>query len=142
MSGASRYPSRTDSSIFFAAAKAAVGYVRTERKPCLVEFVTYRFLGHGASDNRSYRTREEEEQAYWRKAATLVFGRHPLIDSGSFAGFMPQVSFAMTLDQQVAYLTKGCADVVRADEEGYLYFIDKKGNVSRAIMKNSGKKKK
>jgi hypothetical protein len=27
-------------------------------------------------------------------------------------------------------------------EKGYLYFIDKKGNVSRAIMKNSGKKKK
>ena len=27
-------------------------------------------------------------------------------------------------------------------EKGYLYFIDKKGNVSRAIMKNSGGKKK
>lgn len=27
-------------------------------------------------------------------------------------------------------------------EKGYLYFLDKKGNVSRAIMKNSGSKKK
>jgi len=53
----------------FLAARQAVGYVRRERKPCLVEFLTYRFLGHGASDNRSYRTREEEEQ--WKKRSPV-----------------------------------------------------------------------
>jgi TPP-dependent pyruvate/acetoin dehydrogenase alpha subunit len=47
------------------AAGRAVRYVRGERKPFMIEFVTYRFLGHGASDNRSYRTREEEEE--WKK---------------------------------------------------------------------------
>lgn len=44
------------------AAKEAVEYVRKERKPYLIEFDTYRFLGHGASDNRSYRTKEEEAE--------------------------------------------------------------------------------
>ncbi|MHB1485793.1 MAG: thiamine pyrophosphate-dependent dehydrogenase E1 component subunit alpha [Saccharofermentanales bacterium] len=44
----------------FDAAKNAVDYVRKTKKPYFIEFITYRFLGHGASDNRSYRTREEE----------------------------------------------------------------------------------
>ena len=40
----------------------------------------------------------EDQQAYFRKVATLVLGRHPFLDSGSFAGFLPQVSFAMTVE--------------------------------------------
>ena len=35
------------------------------RGPSLIEAVTYRRYGHGASDNRSYRTREEE--AAWEE---------------------------------------------------------------------------
>jgi TPP-dependent pyruvate/acetoin dehydrogenase alpha subunit len=50
-------------------AKTAVRYVRRERRPYFVEFETYRFLGHGASDNRSYRTKEEEEK--WKKRSPL-----------------------------------------------------------------------
>jgi pyruvate dehydrogenase E1 component alpha subunit len=53
----------------FAAAREAVSYVRENRLPYLLEYVTYRFLGHGASDNRSYRTREEEEQ--WKKRSPV-----------------------------------------------------------------------
>jgi len=53
----------------FAAGKEAVNYVRNKKKPYLIEFVTYRFLGHGASDNRSYRTKEEEAQ--WQKKCPL-----------------------------------------------------------------------
>lgn len=49
-----------DVELSFQAAKVAVEYVRRERKPYFIEFDTYRFLGHGASDNRSYRTKEEE----------------------------------------------------------------------------------
>lgn len=49
----------------FLASQVAVDYVRKNRKPYMLEFVTYRFLGHGASDNRSYRTRAEEEE--WMK---------------------------------------------------------------------------
>ena len=53
----------------FIAARQAVAFVRKERLPLMLEFVTYRFLGHGASDNRSYRTREEEE--VWKKRSPV-----------------------------------------------------------------------
>ena len=53
----------------YIAARVAVAYVRKERAPYFIEYVTYRFLGHGASDNRSYRTREEEET--WKKRSPV-----------------------------------------------------------------------
>lgn len=66
-----------DTEASFLAAKAAVDYVRGERRPYLVEFVTYRFLGHGASDNRSYRSREEEEQ--WKRRSPVEAFRARLL---------------------------------------------------------------
>jgi pyruvate dehydrogenase E1 component alpha subunit len=42
----------------------AVERVRTERRPVLVEAVTYRFRGHSMADPEQYRTKEEVEQ--WR----------------------------------------------------------------------------
>jgi acetoin:2,6-dichlorophenolindophenol oxidoreductase subunit alpha len=44
------------------AAQKAVERARAGQGPSLIEAVTYRWYGHGASDNRSYRTRDEEEQ--------------------------------------------------------------------------------
>ena len=41
-------------------AKEAVSRARSGKGPSLIEAATYRWYGHGASDNRSYRTREEE----------------------------------------------------------------------------------
>ena len=40
----------------------AVAYAREGKGPSLIEARTYRWLGHGASDNRSYRTSKEEEE--------------------------------------------------------------------------------
>jgi TPP-dependent pyruvate/acetoin dehydrogenase alpha subunit len=51
------------------ASRKAITYVREKRRPCFLEFTTYRFLGHGASDNRSYRTKEEEEK--WKKRSPV-----------------------------------------------------------------------
>ncbi len=61
-----------------------------------------------------------EEQAYWSKVATLVLGRHPFLDSGSFAGFLPQVSFTMTLDNAVAAvgIHQGFLKPMQADHDG------------------------
>jgi len=42
----------------------AVELVRSERRPILLEAVTYRFRGHSMADPEEYRTREEVEQ--WR----------------------------------------------------------------------------
>ena len=68
-----------DTETSFIAARQAVSYVRQERRPLLVEFITYRFLGHGASDNRSYRTREEEEQ--WKKRSPVEGFRARMISA-------------------------------------------------------------
>ena len=43
----------------------AVGRVRRERQPVLVEAVTYRFRGHSMADPEQYRTKEEVAQ--WRE---------------------------------------------------------------------------
>jgi pyruvate dehydrogenase E1 component alpha subunit len=47
------------------AAVRAVEEARSGKGPTLIEATTYRWYGHGASDNRSYRTKEEE--ARWKE---------------------------------------------------------------------------
>jgi pyruvate dehydrogenase E1 component alpha subunit len=44
---------------------AAVQRVREDRRPMLVEAVTYRFRGHSMADPEEYRTKEEVE--HWRE---------------------------------------------------------------------------
>jgi pyruvate dehydrogenase E1 component alpha subunit len=44
---------------------AAVSQVREDRRPVLVEAVTYRFRGHSMADPEEYRTKEEV--AHWRE---------------------------------------------------------------------------
>ena len=63
----------------FVGARTAVEYVRRERRPYFVEYETYRFLGHGASDNRSHRTWEEEEK--WKKRSPLENFRPRMISA-------------------------------------------------------------
>ena len=89
-----------DPEICFSAAKTVVDYVRKQRKPYLIEFVSYRFLGHGASDNRSYRTREEE--AEWVKKCPVKNLRDKL-----------QSSYKIELDE-IENLEKGIEEEVAA----------------------------
>ena len=55
----------------------AVERAREGNGPSIIEAKTYRFLGHGASDNRSYRTREEEEE--WKRKGPIVRFKRRLI---------------------------------------------------------------
>jgi pyruvate dehydrogenase E1 component alpha subunit len=58
----------------------AVERVRTERRPVLVEAITYRFRGHSMADPEQYRTKEEV--ARWRERDPIPsFGRR-LRDAG------------------------------------------------------------
>jgi Dehydrogenase E1 component len=58
----------------------AVRCAREERKPQLVEAVTYRFRGHSMADPEEYRTKEEVEE--WRKRDPIeTFGKR-LTDDG------------------------------------------------------------
>jgi len=56
----------------------AVQQAREGDGPSIIEAKTYRFLGHGASDHRSYRTREEEEE--WRRKGPIVRFKRRLIE--------------------------------------------------------------
>jgi pyruvate dehydrogenase E1 component alpha subunit len=59
----------------------AVKCAREERKPQLVEAVTYRFRGHSMADPEEYRTKEEVEE--WRKRDPIeTFGKR-LVDEGA-----------------------------------------------------------
>jgi pyruvate dehydrogenase E1 component alpha subunit len=52
----------------------AIGRVREERQPVLVEAITYRFRGHSMADPEQYRTKEEV--AHWRERDPLpAFGQ-------------------------------------------------------------------
>lgn len=55
------------------AASDAIKFVREEKKPYFIEFMTYRYRGHSMSDAKSYRTKEEE--AEWEKRDPIkVYG--------------------------------------------------------------------
>jgi pyruvate dehydrogenase E1 component subunit alpha len=63
-----------------AVVSAAVERVRAERRPVLIEAVTYRFRGHSMADPESYRSKEEV--AAWRERDPVPsFGR-ALVDAG------------------------------------------------------------
>lgn len=63
-----------------AAVRRAVERARGGRGPSLVECRTYRFLGHSKSDQRAYRSREEE--ASWRERDPVVAFRQAVLKAG------------------------------------------------------------
>jgi pyruvate dehydrogenase E1 component alpha subunit len=59
----------------------AVGRVREERRPVLVEAVTYRFRGHSMADPEQYRTKEEVAQ--WRERDPIPAFTELLVREGA-----------------------------------------------------------
>ena len=55
-----------------AAAEAAVSLARGGGGPTLLEVKTYRYFGHGASDHRPYRAREEEQE-WWKRCPVASY---------------------------------------------------------------------
>ncbi len=58
----------------------ALHCAREERKPQLVEAVTYRYRGHSMADPEEYRTKEEVEE--WRKRDPIASFSKRLVDDG------------------------------------------------------------
>jgi pyruvate dehydrogenase E1 component alpha subunit len=58
----------------------ALRIAREERRPVLVEAVTYRFRGHSMADPEEYRTKEQVDQ--WRKRDPLAVFGDQLVDAG------------------------------------------------------------
>lgn len=55
-----------------ATAEEAVARARSGDGPTLIEVRTYRYFGHGASDHRPYRTREEEQE-WWKRCPVMSY---------------------------------------------------------------------
>ena len=53
-------------------AEEAVARARAGSGPTLIEVRTYRYFGHGASDHRPYRTREEEQE-WWKRCPVMSY---------------------------------------------------------------------
>src|SRR5947199_4216543 len=66
-----------------ACVRAALGTVRAERRPQLVEAVTYRYRGHSMADPEEYRTKEEVEE--WRRHDPIVTFRERLAGDGALS---------------------------------------------------------
>jgi pyruvate dehydrogenase E1 component alpha subunit len=64
-----------------AAAVDAVERARAGEGPTFLEIRTYRYFGHGASDHRPYRSREEEQD--WWKRDPVAGYRMKLIAEGA-----------------------------------------------------------
>jgi pyruvate dehydrogenase E1 component alpha subunit len=58
----------------------ALRIAREERRPVLVEAITYRFRGHSMADPEEYRTREQVEE--WRKRDPLLQWGDRLVAEG------------------------------------------------------------
>ena len=85
----------------------AVAKVREERRPVLIEAITYRFRGHSMADPEQYRSKDEV--ARWRERDPLsVYGRQ-LMDEGTItAGEIEQ------LDAQAIARVDGAVEFAEA----------------------------
>jgi pyruvate dehydrogenase E1 component alpha subunit len=87
-----------------AVVSAAVEQVRSERRPVLVEAITYRFRGHSMADPESYRSKEEV--AAWRERDPIPAFSGMLLDAGVVdqAGLSEIDAAAMrSVDEAVAF---------------------------------------
>ena len=64
----------------YEAAQEAVARARAGDGPTLIEGKTYRYFGHSASDQRPYRTREEEEE--WKARDPILVLKKALLAEG------------------------------------------------------------
>jgi TPP-dependent pyruvate/acetoin dehydrogenase alpha subunit len=69
-----------DVQLVAAAVQGAADRARAGHGPTLIECKTYRFLGHSKSDQRVYRTREEE--ALWRERDPIALFRAAALEHG------------------------------------------------------------
>ncbi|HEV7918177.1 MAG TPA: pyruvate dehydrogenase (acetyl-transferring) E1 component subunit alpha [Solirubrobacterales bacterium] len=88
----------------------ALEHVRTERRPLLIEAVTYRFRGHSMADPEEYRSKEEVEQ--WRQRDPIMQFANRMIQNGVISG-----QEAEQLDQQA--LAEVDAAVQYADDSPF-----------------------
>jgi len=78
-----------------AVAEETINRARSGGGPSLFEVKTYRYFGHGASDHRPYRTREEEQE-WWKRDPVASYRLRLLKDGAATEEEM------LTLEKEVA----------------------------------------
>ena len=72
------------------AAEEAVKRGRSGGGPTFIEVKTYRYFGHGASDHRPYRTREEEQE-WWKLDPVASYGSRLVAEGAATKDELAQV---------------------------------------------------
>jgi TPP-dependent pyruvate/acetoin dehydrogenase alpha subunit len=72
------------------AAEEAVKRGRSGGGPTFIEVKTYRYFGHGASDHRPYRTREEEQE-WWKRDPVASYGSRLVAEGAATKDELAQV---------------------------------------------------
>jgi TPP-dependent pyruvate/acetoin dehydrogenase alpha subunit len=103
------------------AAEEAVGRARAGGGPTLLEVKTYRYFGHGASDHRPYRTREEEQE-WWKRCPVGNYRAKLLAESvateAELAAFEREIS--AEVEAGVAF-AESSLDPVPEESARYVY---------------------
>jgi len=72
------------------AAEEAVKRGRSGGGPTFIEVKTYRYFGHGASDHRPYRTREEEQE-WWKRDPVASYGSRLVAEGAATKDDLAQI---------------------------------------------------
>lgn len=86
-------------------------YIAETGKPYLLELKTYRYLGHSKSDQRKYRTKEEEEDVKKNQDSIMRFSKY-LIEKG----FLTQEEFDKMDKDTEAEIEKAAEDARKVDK--------------------------
>jgi TPP-dependent pyruvate/acetoin dehydrogenase alpha subunit len=73
-----------------AVAGEAVERGRSGGGPTFIEVKTYRYFGHGASDHRPYRTREEEQE-WWQRDPVASYGSRLVSEGAASTDVLAQI---------------------------------------------------
>ena len=87
--------------------RSIIDNVRKGEGPVLLEFKTYRFFGHGASDHRPYRTRDEENE--WKnRCPVCVFKAGLLSENPDIGNTLKKIEEEVEeeLNQAVTFMEK------------------------------------
>ena len=98
-------------------------YVRTEKKPFLIEAKTYRWLGHSKSDLRKYRTKEEEDA--WKEKCPIKRFRAYLLETGMRAEELEALEerVRQEIEDSVSWCMQHREEILTMDEAlTYVYY--------------------
>jgi TPP-dependent pyruvate/acetoin dehydrogenase alpha subunit len=104
-----------------ATAEEAVKRGRAGGGPTFIEVKTYRYFGHGASDHRPYRTREEEQE-WWKLDPVASYGSRLVAESAATKDDLAQIETEIAQEVEAGLAFALASPDPKADESTlYVY---------------------